>query len=309
MINTFLSLAPVFALIALGHGLRRWNLVPAKLWLFAEKLGYYVLMPALIIHQLAGAKLKELNVGAMATVLVGGVLAMSLLVVVLRPWLCRLGQVDGPGFTSIYQGATRSNFFISLVAIGAGFGADGTARAIIGFALMPPVMNVLSVLVLARYAGDKPASGRRIAQILTRNPFLYSAAIGLTLNLTGIGQPPIVGPAIAFVSKGALPLTLLCVGSSLDFSRMRSAGRAVIVAIVLKLLVLPLLVFLGCLALNMDSLNTAVAVIFHTTPAAAASYVMARQMGGDYVLMASILTLQTAVAAVWLPLTLLLFLR
>jgi predicted permease len=283
--------------------------LPAKVWLFAEKLGYYLLMQALIVHQLSGAKLKELNVGAMAAVLVGAVLVMTVLLLALRPWLSRLGQVEGPGFTSIYQGATRSNFFISLVAIEAGFGAAGTARAIIGFALMPPLVNVLSVFVLARYASDRPADLKRIGRMLARNPFLYSAAIGLALNTGGVGRPPLLGPVIEFVSQGALPLALLCVGSSLDFSRMRSAGRAVVQGIALKLAGLPLIAYLMCIALRLDDISTAVATIFHSTPAAAASYVMARQMGGDYALMAGILTLQTAVAAISVPFIMFLFLR
>lgn len=309
MWNTIASLAPIFAIMAAGYLARRWKRVPAKAWLTAEKLGFYLLMPALIVYQIAGAPLKELNVGAMAGTLCGAVLAMSALLLAVRRPLSRFAGVDGAGFTSIFQGATRSNFFISLVAIEAGFGPEGTLRAIIGLALMPPLMTAISVPMLARYAGDKPADPKRVLILLAKNPFIYAAALGFALNLSGLGRPPIVGPALGLIGKGALPIALLCVGSSLDFSRLRAAGRAVIAAVGLKLLGLPLLAGLFAFAFGLDQTGIAIAVIFHCPPAAAASYVMARQMGGDYVLMASILTLQTAAAAIVLPLFVLLLAR
>ena len=47
-----------------------------------------------------------------------------------------------------------------------------------------------------------------------------------------------------------------------------------------------------------------VAVIFTAVPASVSSFILARQMGGDHVLMAGIITSQTAAAAVTMPLVL-----
>ncbi|MNI86306.1 hypothetical protein D3C73_1433920 [compost metagenome] len=51
------------------------------------------------------------------------------------------------------------------------------------------------------------------------------------------------------------------------------------------------------------------AVLFQALPTASSSYVMARQMGGNAPLMATIIALQTVAAAVTLPLMLMLSLN
>jgi malonate transporter and related proteins len=48
-------------------------------------------------------------------------------------------------------------------------------------------------------------------------------------------------------------------------------------------------------------------VIFHALPMAPSAYILARQMGGDARLMAGILTTQTALAIVTLPIWISLF--
>lgn len=301
MLSTISALGPIFLMIGVGYGLRHFTPLPAKAWLIPEKLSFYVFLPSLIVHKLSTTRLGEIEAGTLATAMVGGVLVLALLLVVLRKPLCRLGRFEGPGFTSVFQGATRSNFFISLVAIDAVMGHDGTVRAIIGFALLPPLSNVLSVVALARYAGETPAGGKKVFLILAKNPFIYAGIVGVVLNLTGVGSPPVVGPVLGLLSQAALPVALVCVGSGLDFSKLRGGGRGVIMGVVLKLAVLPAIVFAICRILGMDALDTAVAVVFHTPPAAAVSYVMARQMGGDYTMMAGILTLQMALAAITIP--------
>lgn len=301
MLSTISALGPIFLMIGVGYGLRRFTPILAKAWLIPEKLSFYVLIPSLIVHKLSTTRLGEIEAGALATAMVGGVLIMAVILVVLRKPLCRLGHFEGPGFTSVFQGATRSNFFISLVAIDAVMGHEGTVRAIIGFALLPPLANILAVVALARYAGETPAGAKKVLLILARNPFIYAGIIGVVLNLTGVGSPPVAGPVLKFLSLGALPVALVCVGSGLDFSKLRVGGRGVIMGVALKLALLPAIVFAICRMLGMDALDTAVAVVFHTPPAAAVSYVMARQMGGDYAMMAGILTMQTALAAVTIP--------
>ena len=46
------ALLPVLALIALGYALKRIDFLPAGAWAGLEKLTYFVLFPALIVHTL-----------------------------------------------------------------------------------------------------------------------------------------------------------------------------------------------------------------------------------------------------------------
>ena len=59
---------------------------------------------------------------------------------------------------------------------------------------------------------------------------------------------------------------------------------------------------LTCNLLNVTGPSAQVAVLFAALPSARTAYVLARQMGGDTALMATIITVTTLVAVVTMPL-------
>ena len=83
---------------------------------------------------------------------------------------------------------------------------------------------------------------------------------------------------------------------------MRAALYRVLLASGLKLLVVPALTAGVCAVFGVDGAARSVAVLFAALPTAPAAYALARQLGGDAELMAAILTVQTLLAALTLPL-------
>ena len=69
---------------------------------------------------------------------------MSLLCLALRPLLAR-ASVDGPAFTSIFQGATRWQTYVALAVSGNLFGDLGLALASVAMVAIIPLVNVFSV--------------------------------------------------------------------------------------------------------------------------------------------------------------------
>ena len=72
----------------------------------------------------------------------------------------------------------------------------------------------------------------------------------------------------------------------------------------LKLAVAPAIAWGLAGVTGLHGLTLAVVMMFTALPASPAAYVMARQLGGDAGLMAGILTVQTVLAAITLPLIL-----
>ena len=77
-------------------------------------------------------------------------------------------------------------------------------------------------------------------------------------------------------------------------------------SIIGKFLINPIAVIFAALVLNTDPLFIQVALIFAALPTGVASYTLAREMQGDAPLMAAIITMQTLLSFIILPLTLLL---
>jgi predicted permease len=99
------ALGPIFFLIVLGYTLRRSQFPGEAFWPSAEKLTYFLLFPALLVHRLALADLDNYAIAPLAAVIVIALAVITFFLFLLRPTL----RVDGPAFSSIYQGSIRFN--------------------------------------------------------------------------------------------------------------------------------------------------------------------------------------------------------
>jgi predicted permease len=82
----------------------------------------------------------------------------------------------------------------------------------------------------------------------------------------------------------------------MSFTTLRSHARNATVAAMLKTIAAPLLGLLIAGLLGLSGTETRVALIFLACPTAAASYVMAQQLGADDGLAANIIMLSTVLA-------------
>ena len=77
MLEVLLPIAPIFVLIVLGHLLRRGNIPSLEFWNLNDRLVYWVLFPALLIHNLAEQQPSGLPWPGMLVVVLGTSLAAS----------------------------------------------------------------------------------------------------------------------------------------------------------------------------------------------------------------------------------------
>lgn len=295
------SLVPVFLLILAGSFLRRFVIRGERLWTIAEQLVYYVLFPALLIETLARADLSRVPAAGVGGVLALAVLIMLALCLALRRLFERTLHVDGPAFTSMVQGATRWNTTLALAVVAELYGVEGLAIATVAAVAMIPLLNATNVWVLAHYADPQRTSWGRVALAIAQNPFIWSCIIGYALNATHPPVPEAIYDFARTLSRATLPLGLLLVGAGLRIADLIRLRRITIVTTVLKLVLMPALVAALSAAFGLTGTTLAVVACCAAVPSASNSYVLARQMGGDAPLMAEILTMQTVVAIVTMP--------
>ncbi|QRG05191.1 AEC family transporter [Xanthobacter dioxanivorans] len=297
----FTALAPVFLIIALGATLRRILLTDPAHWAALEKLTYFVLFPSLLIVSAVKADLSQVNVLAVGGALIGSVVILSgLILLVHRPLIAALAA-DGPGFTSLFQGAVRWNTYIVLAVAGGLFHAEGITIAALALVAMIPVVNIIAVLVLASFAGRHPPTFGYVIGQLGRNPYIWSCALGAALNATHFPVPAVIVEFGDILGRASLALGLLVVGGGLVLDRLTKPRPIVFASLALKLLVKPAIALVLSLLLGLTGTELVVVAITAAVPSAPNGYVLARQMGGDAPLLAEILTLQIIAAAITLP--------
>lgn len=305
MLDTALALLPIFLLIVLGFWMKRSDFVPDAFWAPAEKTTYFITFPALLVFSTSRAPLDGVAWGPLALASTGAVLIVFLLAGLARPLL----GVPAATFTSVVQGSIRPNTYVGLAAAAALFGDPGVALTALCVAGVVPLVNVLAVATLVRHVGDGSAAAGSAAtgpvatlKGIVTNPLILACALGITLNVSGLGLPPVVSPFLEILGRAALPVGLLAVGAGLALDTLRASSKPVLVASILKLGGVPLAAGVLAWALGLTGVPAVVAVAYAALPCSASSYVLARRMGGDAPCMAGIITFQTLAAAATLPL-------
>jgi predicted permease len=126
--------------------------------------------------------------------------------------------------------------------------------------------------------------------------------LGGIVNVLSIPVPSFIFGAADILGSAALPMLLLCVGASIRISALRAHSAALVLAVLAKLLVLPVVMMLVGMALGLDKDVLLVLVVLAVAPTATSSFTLAQELGGDAPLMAEIITVQTLVAAIGIPL-------
>jgi malonate transporter len=299
MLTTFRALAPVFLLIALGRVLRARGFPGDLFWPAAERLVYYVLFPALLFLTTATSQLAGFRVLPLAGALIGAILAVGALALVLRPWL----GLDDAAFTSVFQGAIRTNTYVGLGTAGALYGGAGLAVLGIVILIVITTVNLLAVGALIHF-GARPAGRAELIGSIARNPLILACLLGVAVNALGIQLAGVPRDTLAILGQASLTVGLLCVGAGLEIAHLGQNRVAALVTCILKLLLMPAATVLACRLLGVQGLTAAVAVLFTACPISASSYVLARQLGGDAPLIAGLITLTTIAAVLTMPLVL-----
>jgi malonate transporter and related proteins len=301
------SLLPVLAVIATGWAFRVSGFLSEADAKGLERVTYYIFIPAILIYTLAMSDLSQAPVLRVTLTLILPQATAAIAILAMRSWLERAG-VDGPAFTSVFQGAVRWNSFVALGLAGALHGKEGLAYCAVAFAVLIPFANFASLVVLGRYgAARKPFELVPFLSTLIRNPFIWSTIIGLTLQIGGIPLPKMAVTYTDILGKAALAAGLVMVGTGLDHRLLQRPGPGFAAASLLKLVAMPVMTGLLGGALGLTGAALAVPMISAAVPTAAASYILARQHGGDAPLMAAIITGQTVLAAITLPIMLVAF--
>ncbi len=304
MLVVLLSIAPVFALIVLGHVLRRVGIPSAEFWNINDRLVYWVLFPALLFTKTSTLSLSGALLGDYALVILGGFAAATVFSLVAG----RVFKLDGPVASSVLQGAARHNTFIALAVAESLYGGDGLALAALCTALLIPVTNIVvvgGIVALVRPA-DSKGFGPLFARELLRNPLIIAVLLGVSVNAAGIGEVPVLHDVTGLLGQAALPVMLLCVGANIRLAGLRGAVVPFAVAGAGKLVVFPAVMAALIAAIGLTGPVAVVPMIYGAAATASAGYTLARAMGGDAPLMAGIITFQTLLTMITMPLTIVL---
>ena len=299
------TLLPLYLIISLGYLFRQRDFPSLNFWDGVEKLVYFILFPALIFSNLARA---DVNPALISQILFA--IAIPTFIVGASQWLGFLDKrLSRETFSSMYQGAVRNNTTIGLVIAGLLLPGQGVAVMALIMTIMVIINNITCVTVLTHYGNnelrDATSQNKSMLRNLAGNPLIIASVAGLAFNFLTIRLPDPLHAAIYFLGQTGLPLALLAVGAGLRLKVPAGKLKALTSSTIAKLALMPALIYLFVMLIDISVDDARIFVLYGALPTAMSSYVLASQLGGDKQSMAQIITLQTLIAALTLPVVLL----
>ena len=304
------TLAPLVLLIILGAALARIRFLGSAFIADLNKLAFWIALPALLFTSASGAAAPGSS-GALRlfAVLVVGTALITLLAFAASFALRMPAGTRG----TLMQAAFRGNLaYIGIPILAYSFSENPTesnnralATAVIVMVLTMALYNILAVIVLQSSMHSSGAvDWRRSALSILSNPLLLAGLLGLTIPLLRITLPSFLQRALEALGAAAVPIALMCIGGSLATTPLRGRRSWIVTAALLKVVVLPCLVFLFTRVAGLPSAEQRTALVLASCPTAAAAFVMARQMGGDEALASGSIALSTLLSFVSLSVAL-----
>ena len=297
------AVLPMCLIMALGYGTRRLGWIRREEISTINKIAFRIFLPCLLYYNVYCSDLSGSFDPLLMAYAVGGVLltfGLSLGYTLLTEKLPERRGV-------MIQGMFRSNYVIMGIPVATALlGADQLGTVSILIAVVVPLFNMLSVVVLEVFRGQKPKPLHILGQI-AKNPLVIGSVLGILTLAAGIRLPHILEQTIQNISAIASPLQLFLLGAFFQFSGLKTYRRELVTVSAAKLIVAPGL-FLGLGALLGFRGVAFVSLIgVFASPTAVTSFTMAQQMGGDAELAGDIVVTTSAVSILTMFLWIFLF--
>jgi len=290
---------PICLMLLLGVVLKKIALINDEFIDIASKLVFQITLPALLFLSIVRS---EHDFTSSAPLILFGLIA-NLLFFIAVFWISRRWFKVARDRGVIIQGSYRANTaIIALAYVANAYGDSGIALAAVYVAPMTLLYNVLAVIALSQSSEANTQGAAHaikvIVKTLTRNPLIIAILIGLIFYALSIPVPEMVLDAGQYFANMTLPLALLCTGGSLNIRSLRGDKYAMWFATSNKLLIAPLLITGAALFGGFRGMELGLIFFMSAAPTAAASYVMARTMGGNSSLAANIIALTTVASLI-----------
>lgn len=264
----------IFSMIAVGFLVRRLNVVQKEAERVITDLVLYVILPCNIFVSFLG---DHTGIG------VGDYLAVLLISVGIQFLSLIYGKLAFPKENA----DRRRSLAYAMICSNAGFlgnavteGVFGTMGLMLTSIYLIPQRIMMWSEGLAIYSGasDPLKTVRKVAT----HPCVVACILGLLAMAFSIPVPPTIRSTVQSLGQCNTPLTMLMIGMVLSEIDLRSiADRTILRFTVHRLVLMPLVVYLACLALRVNPVVAGVSTLLAAMPAGATTTMMASKYNRD----------------------------
>lgn len=288
---------PNLALMGLGFFMQRRGEASQTFIDQSSNFVFNYCLPCLLFFSVVDS---EVDYGKQITLIVAGILVTFILFIGAEVYARRF--VSRPADQGVFvQGIFRSNMaIIGLATVANAYGERGLSIGAVYMGVVTILFNILAVITLSRVSKSVDdtwvSRSTMIIKKLFTNPLIIALLAAFAYK--ALPLPPITGVIHTtgdLLAAVALPLALICAGASIDLKSMLHPSGLSMQASIGRIVVAPIIAIAVGLGFGLTGVHMGVLFLMAASPTAAASYVMAKAMGGNDVLAANILAFTTVV--------------
>ncbi|GAB3193249.1 AEC family transporter [Hydrogenophaga aquatica] len=276
----FVSLTPVFLLIAVGFAAGRRDWIRADAVRDLSNLVFLLLIPALLFRTMSNVHVEQLDLRPLAAYFLAA-LALLAASMVWRGFNCRSVVL---GLAGVFSNMVM----IGITLIGLAYGQAGVVTLLTLVSVHALILLTVGSIVLELAAARAArASGGEAPHVLATawsafkgsliHPIPLPILSGLLFAQSGWTLPGVVDKPLQLLGNAFGPLSLVLVGVSLARTPMAGHWRPALVVTLSKNLVLPLLVGLSAWAFGITGLPLTVMVVAAGLPIGANVFLFAQR--------------------------------
>ena len=290
--NTIIA---IVLMIGLGYVLKRIDFLSEKDIDPFNKIVMYILMPCMIFHAIYTADLNSIsNMGILPIVILGSSLATGAVsFIILKQF-----KLDDKTLWSVLVTVMIANTAFMGYPVNLGiYGQDGFLRAIFCDIATLSTFLLLSFVLILKFGGTVKTAVKKIAFF----PPLWAVILGLILNFINVPIGPVLDNTVNYLGQGAIPLIMVTLGLSIDFSALKRSRAMIAFTSIMKLAFFPFIAFLLATYLGLVNLEHTVSVIEAAMPSGMMSLLLVITYKLDYEMTSDCILINTVISLITLP--------
>ena len=159
---------------------------------------------------------------------------------------------------------------------------------------------------LYRLNPGQPLAVKAAVKKITFFPPLWAVILGLGFNLLNISLGPVIDNTTNYLGQGAIPLIMIALGLSIDFSAISRSKSMIAFTSVIKLAFFPLVAFVIASQISLVDLQYNVSIVEAAMPSGMMSLLLAITYKLDYELTSDCILINTVIFLITLPIIIML---
>lgn len=292
--DLFVLMGMMFLLMASGAILRKINIITVEGKKVLADIILFVILPCNIIKAFC-IQIQEGLWHSLTKVLLAAILIQMLCLLLTKFIYNKMNEQE----KAVYQYGT--------ICSNAGFMGNPLAQGVFGdVGLLYASIFLIPQRIVMWTAGisyfSKEADKKNAVKKVLIHPCMIAVYIGLFILISGLWPPAVLLNTIQAFSNCTTAMTMMYIGTILtevNFKTVASLKQIYFACI--RLILIPLIVFLVCKVAKIDSLIAGVCVLLTAMPAGSTTSLLAFRYGADEETAAKSIVFTTALSVITLP--------